>query len=283
MGIRIYKPTSPGRRNGSVNDFAELTTNEPEKSLCKRIGKHSGRNHYGVTTARFRGGGTRKIYRVIDFRRDKDDVPARVATVEYDPNRNCFISLLHYADGEKRYILAPLGIKVGDRVESGDSCEPKIGNAMPLTSIPAGLDIHNIEMTAGQGGKLVRGAGGAAKIVAKEGDWVTVVLPSGEMRMVRKECRATIGQLSNPDHQNIKLGKAGRKRHMGRRPHVRGKAMNPVAHPMGGGEGRSNGGRHPCSPTGVLAKGGKTRNPRNPNNKRIIRRRKSKRQGQLVL
>jgi len=283
MGIRVYKPTSAGRRNGSVNDYAELTTTVPEKSLCKRIKKTGGRNHHGVTTSRFRGGGTRRIYRVIDFKRNKDGVPAKVATVEYDPNRNCFISLLHYADGEKRYILAPLGIKVGDRVESGLVCEPRLANAMPLEAIPAGMEIHNIEMTAGQGGKLVRGAGNAAKIAAKEGDWVTIMLPSGEMRMVRKECRATIGQLSNPDHQNIKIGKAGRKRHMGRRPHVRGKAMNPVAHPMGGGEGRANGGRDPCSPTGVLAKGGKTRNPRNPSNKRIIRRRKNKRQGQLVL
>jgi len=283
MGIRVYKPTSAGRRNSSVNDYAELTRPRPEKSLCRRIKKTSGRNHHGVITSRFRGGGARKIYRIIDFKRNKDGVPAKVATIEYDPNRNCFISLLHYADGEKRYILAPLGIKVGDRVESGGSCEPRIGNAMPLEVVPAGMEIHNIEMTAGQGGKLVRGAGAAARIVAKEGDWVTIVLPSGEMRMVRKECRATIGQLSNPDHQNIKLGKAGRKRHMGRRPHVRGKAMNPVAHPMGGGEGRANGGRDPCSPTGVLAKGGKTRNPRNPSNKRIIRRRKNKRQGQLVL
>ena len=283
MGIRVYKPTSPGRRNSSVNDYAELTTNRPEKSLCKRLKKTGGRNRYGVTTARFRGGGARKIYRVIDFKRNRDNVPAKVATVEYDPNRNCFISLLHYADGEKRYILAPLGIKVGDRVESGASCEPKIGNAMPLEAVPAGIEIHNIEMTAGQGGKLVRGAGNAAKIVAKEGNWVTIILPSGEMLMVRKECRATIGRLSNPDHQNIKLGKAGRKRHTGRRPHVRGTAMNPVAHPMGGGEGRSKGGRHPCSPTGVLAKGGKTRNPRNISNKKIIRRRKNKRQGQLVL
>ena len=283
MGIRVYKPTSAGRRNSSVNDYAELTTTKPEKSLCRRIKKNGGRNHHGVTTARFRGGGARKIYRVIDFKRDKDGVPAKVATIEYDPNRNCFISLLHYVDGEKRYILAPLGIKVGDRVESGASCEPKVGNAMPLAAIPAGLEIHNIEMTAGQGAKLVRGAGSAAKIVAKEGNWVTIVLPSGEMRMVRQECRATIGRLSNPDHQNVKLGKAGRKRHMGRRPHVRGVAMNPVAHPMGGGEGRRAGGRHPCSPTGVLAKGGKTRNPRNPSNKRIIRRRKNKRQGQLVL
>ncbi|UCG56194.1 MAG: 50S ribosomal protein L2 [Phycisphaerales bacterium] len=283
MGIRIYKPTSAGRRNSSVNDYAELTTDKPEKSLCKRIKKNGGRNHHGVTTTRFRGGGARKIYRMIDFKRNKDGVPAKVATVEYDPNRNCFISLLHYADGEKRYILTPLGIKVGDLVESGQSCEPKVGNAMPLAAIPASLEVHSIEMTAGQGGKLVRGAGNAARIVAKEGNWVTVVLPSGEMRMIRRECRATIGRLSNPDHQNVRIGKAGRKRHMGRRPHVRGKAMNPVAHPMGGGEGRSNGGRHPCSPTGVLAKGGKTRNPRKTSNNKIIRRRKNKRQGQLVL
>ncbi len=275
MGIRVYKPTSAGRRNSSVNDYAELTTSRPEKSLCKRIRKNGGRNHSGKTTVRFRGGGARKIYRVIDFKRNKDGVSAEVATIEYDPNRNCFISLLHYNDGEKRYILAPLGIKVGENVESGESCEPKIGNAMPLSAIPAGLVIHNIEMRAGQGGKLVRGAGNAARIVAKEGNWITIVLPSGEMRMVRKECRATIGQVSNPDHQNVRIGKAGRKRHMGRRPHVRGKAMNPVAHPMGGGEGRANGGRHPCSPTGVLAKGGKTRNPRNTSNNRIIRRRKS--------
>jgi len=275
MGIRVYKPTSAGRRNSSVNDYAELTTNRPEKSLCKRIKKNGGRNHSGKTTIRFRGGGARKIYRIIDFKRNKDGIPAKVATIEYDPNRNCFISLLNYDDGEKRYILAPWGIKVGDQVESGESCEPKIGNTMPLSAIPAGLEIHNIEMRAGQGGKLVRGAGNAARIVAKEGNWITIVLPSGEMRMIRKECRATIGQVSNPDHQNVRIGKAGRKRHMGRRPHVRGKAMNPVAHPMGGGEGRANGGRHPCSPTGVLAKGGKTRNPRNTSNNRIIRRRKS--------
>lgn len=283
MGIRIYRPTSAGRRNSSVNDYAELTTTRPEKSLCVRIKKHGGRNHSGMTTVRFRGGGARKIYRVIDFKRDKDGVPAKVATIEYDPNRNCFISLLHYADGEKRYMLAPHGVKVGEIVESGVSCEPKVGNAMPVGAIPAGLEIHNVELHPGQGGKLVRGAGNSAKIAAKEGDWVTIILPSGEMRMVRKECRATIGQLSNPDDQNVRIGKAGRKRHMGRRPHVRGKAMNPVAHPMGGGEGRANGGRHPCSPTGVLAKGGKTRNPRKPSNKRIIRRRKTKRQKQLAL
>ena len=283
MGIRIYRPTSAGRRNSSVNDYAELTVSSPEKSLCKRIKKTGGRNHSGMTTSRFRGGGARKIYRVIDFKRNKDGVAAKVATVEYDPNRNCFISLLNYVDGEKRYILAPMGIQVGDTVESGIKCEPNKGNTMPLEAIPAGVDIHNIEMTAGQGGKLVRGAGSAAKIAAKEGDWVSIVLPSGEMRMIRKECRATVGRLSNPDAQNVRIGKAGRKRHMGRRPHVRGKAMNPVAHPMGGGEGRSNGGRHPCSPTGKLAKGGKTRNPRNVSNKRIIRRRKNTRQGQLVL
>ncbi|MBN2136994.1 MAG: 50S ribosomal protein L2 [Sedimentisphaerales bacterium] len=281
MGIRVYKPTSAGRRNSSVNDYAELTAGKPEKSLCKRIKKTGGRNHHGVTTSRFRGGGARRIYRIIDFKRCKDGVPGTIATVEYDPNRDCFISLVNYADGEKRYILAPFGIQVGDRIESGPVCEPKTGNAMPMSAIPAGLEVHNIEMTAGQGGKLVRGAGNVARIVAKEGDWVTIILPSGEMRMVRKECRATIGRVSNPDHQNVRIGKAGRKRHMGRKPHVRGKAMNPVDHPMGGGEGRANGGRHPCSPTGKLAKGGKTRNPRSTSNNRIIRRRKSKRAKRL--
>jgi large subunit ribosomal protein L2 len=284
MAIRLYKPTSAGRRNGSVIDYkAELTATAPEKSLCKRIKKHSGRNHHGKTTVRFRGGGARSIYRMIDFKRNKDGIPARVASIEYDPNRSCFISLLHYTDGEKRYILAPNGIKVGEVIESGVGVEPKVGNAMPLGNMPVGVEVHNIEMTAGQGGRLVRSAGGTARLMAKEGDWATIILPSGEMRMVRKECRATIGQLGNIDFQHVKIGKAGRKRHMGRRGHVRGKAMNPVAHPMGGGEGRSNGGRHPCSPTGVLAKGGKTRNPRNTSNKRIIRRRKNKRSGQLVL
>jgi large subunit ribosomal protein L2 len=275
MGIRIYKPTSAGRRNSSVNDYAELTGNKPEKTLCTRIKKSGGRNHFGITTVRFRGGGARKIYRIIDFKRDKDGISAKVASIEYDPNRNCYISLLHYTDGEKRYILSPEGIKAGDFVESGSSCEPKLGNSMPLSAIPAGLEIHNVELSAGQGGKLVKSAGSAARVMAKEGEWVTIILPSGEMRMVNKQCRATIGRLSNADFQNIRIGKAGRQRHLGVRPHVRGKAQNPVSHPMGGGEGRANGGRHPCSPTGVLAKGGKTRNPRNPNNKRIIRRRKS--------
>lgn len=284
MAIKIYKPTSPGRRNASVIDYRkELTTARPEKTLCKRIKKSGGRNHHGKTTCRFRGGGARKIYRLVDFKRNKDDVAATVKTIEYDPNRNCFISLVEYADGEKRYILAPLGVKPGEVIFSGQSVEPKVGNCMPMGSIPVGVEIHNIEMTAGQGGKLVRSAGGTARLMAKEGDWVTVILPSGEMRLIRKECRATIGTLSNPDYQNVKIGKAGRKRHMGRRPHVRGKAMNPVAHPMGGGEGRANGGRHPCSPTGVPAKGGKTRKKSNPNNKWIIRRRKNKTGGQLVL
>jgi large subunit ribosomal protein L2 len=282
MGIRIYKPTSNGRRNASVNDYAELTAEHPQKSLCVRIKKAGGKNNHGVTTCRFRGGGARRIYRIIDFKRNKD-IPAVVETVEYDPNRNCFISLVKYEDGEKRYILSPQGLLVGHKIESGPVVEPKVGNAMPLSGIPVGVEIHNIEMTAGQGGKLVRGAGLSARLMAREGSWATVILPSGEMRMLRVECRATIGTLSNPDYQNIKIGKAGRWRHQGWRPHVRGKAMNPIAHPMGGGEGRSNGGRHPCSPTGVLAKGGKTRNPRKTSNKKIIRRRKSNRGLQLVL
>jgi large subunit ribosomal protein L2 len=283
MGIRIYRPTSNGRRNASVNDYAELTTDNRQKSLCKRIKKAGGKNNSGKTTVRFRGGGAKRIYRIIDFKRNKDTSPALVETVEYDPNRNCFISLVSYQDGEKRYILAPQGLTVGQKIESGAVVEPKVGNAMPLGAIPVGVEIHNIEMTPGQGGKLVRGAGLSARLMAKEGDWATVILPSGETRMIRVECRATIGGLSNPDYQNIKIGKAGRMRHMGIRPHVRGKAMNPVAHPMGGGEGRANGGRHPCSPRGVLAKGGKTRNPRKNSNKRIIRRRKTGRGQQLVL
>jgi large subunit ribosomal protein L2 len=283
MGIRIYRPTSNGRRNQSVNDYAELTTASPTKSLCVRITKAGGKNNHGVTTCRFRGGGARKLYRVIDFKRNKDNMSATVETVEYDPNRNCFISLVSYEDGEKRYILAPQGLAVGQKIQSGKDVEPKVGNAMPLSVIPVGVEIHNVEMTAGQGGKLVRGAGLAARLMAREGEWATVVLPSGEMRMLRVECRATIGTLSNPDYQNIKIGKAGRWRHTGRRPHVRGKAQNPVAHPMGGGEGRANGGRHPCSPTGVLAKGGKTRNPRKVSGRKIVRRRKTNRGEQLVL
>ena len=284
MAIRVYKPTSNGRRNMSVIDYRSvLTTDKPEKTLCKRIKKNGGRNHHGKVTVRFRGGGARRIYRTIDFKRTKDDMVATVKTIEYDPNRNCFISLVEYVDGEKRYILCPEGIKVGAEVESGQSVEPRPGNTMPLSAIPVGVEVHNIEMNAGQGGKLVRSAGGVARLMAKEGDWATIILPSGEMRMLRKECRATVGQLSNGDYKNVKIGKAGRKRHMGRKPHVRGKAMNPVAHPMGGGEGRANGGRHPCSPTGVPAKGGKTRSPNKTSGKRIIRRRKTNRGIQTVL
>ena len=283
MGVRVYKPTTPGRRNASVNDYAEITRSRPEKTLVKRIKKHGGRNHSGKTTVRFRGGGARRMYRMIDFKRRKDGVEAIVASIEYDPNRTCHIALLEYADGEKRYILAPTGLKVGEKIESGETVEPKVGNCLPLKSIPAGLSVHNIELNPGQGGKLVRSAGAAAQLAAKDGNWAHLVMPSGEMRMVPATCRATVGQIGNSEHQNIRIGKAGRKRHMGRRPHVRGKAMNPVAHPMGGGEGRANGGRHPCSPTGVLAKGGKTRHSRKNSSKHIIRRRKSRRGLQLTL
>lgn len=283
MGIRIYKPTSPGRRNSSVNDNFEVTRTRPEKTLVKRIKKSGGRNHSGKVTVRFRGGGARRLYRVIDFKRDKDSMAARVEAIEYDPNRTCHIALLQYEDGEKRYILAPAGLQVGESLESGARVEPKIGNCMPLSAIPAGMDVHNIEMNPGQGGKIVRSAGSSARLAAKEGIWAHLILPSGEMRMVPLACRATIGQIGNADHQHVRMGKAGRNRHMGRKSHVRGKAQNPVAHPLGGGEGRANGGRHPCSPTGVPAKGGKTRNPRKASNKRIIRRRKNGRGLQLVL
>jgi large subunit ribosomal protein L2 len=223
------------------------------------------------------------MYRIIDFRRNLDNVPAKVLEIQYDPNRSCHIGLVEYQTGEKRYILAPLGLKAGDTIESGVKVEPQVGNCMPLASIPIGMDIHNIEMNPGQGGKLVRTAGGAARLMAREGNWAVLQLPSGEMRQVRVECRATIGQLGNLDHQNVRLGKAGRSRYMGWRPHVRGKAMNPVAHPLGGGEGRSNGGRHPCSPWGKLAKGGRTRSPRARSNRRILRRRITKSFGEAKL
>ena len=279
MGVRIYKPTSPGRRNSSVNDYADITRRGREKSLSRRIKKTGGRNHSGKTTARFRGGGARRIYRIIDFKRNKDAIKGKVIEIEYDPNRTCHIALIEYEDGEKRYILAPVGLKVGNTIESGQRVEPKVGNCMPLAAIPVGLEIHNIEMNPGQGGRIVRSAGSVARLSAKEGKWAHIILPSGEARMIPIVCRATIGQVGNPDHQHVQIGKAGRMRHRGKRPHVRGKAMNPVSHPMGGGEGRANGGRHPCSPTGVLAKGGKTRNPRKGSSKWIIRRRKSKRYG----
>lgn len=283
MAIIKYKPTSPGRRNSTVNDFAELSDKRrrPEKSLCERLQKHAGRNHHGRITARHRGGGARRIYRRVDFRRRKDGMTATVSAVEYDPNRSCHIALIEYSDGEKRYMLAPVGLKAGDVVESGPNAEPKVGNAMPLKSIPPGMDVHNIELNSGQGGKLVRAAGTSARLLSRSDDWAIIVLPSGEMREVRAECRATIGQVGNVEHQNINWGKAGRMRHRGRRPHVRGTAKNPVAHPLGGGEGRSGGGRHPCSPQGLLAKGGRTRSKARVSNRRILRRRKSKRYGQL--
>jgi len=268
-----------------VNDFSELTDKrrKPTKSLLEPIKKTGGRNHHGKITSWWRGGGHKRMYRVIDFKRRKDDIRATVVAVEYDPNRSCHIALIEYADGVKNYILAPSGLKAGDWVESGQKVEPKVGNAMPLKSIPVGMDVHNVEMTAGQGGKLVRAAGGSARLVAREGDWATLLLPSGEMRQVRVECRATLGQLGNVDHQNVRIGKAGRKRHLGRRPHNRGTSMNPIAHPLGGGEGRSGGGRHPCSPWGKLAKGGRTRARRKNSNKRILRRRRSVRYGQVSL
>ena len=275
MPIKFYKPTSAGRRNASVLDYRSMVTKaEPEKSLLKKKIRANGRNHHGVITAKHRGGGNKKMYRIIDFKRRKDGMNATVEAIEYDPNRSTFIALIKYEDGEKAYILAPNGLKVGQTIRSGIDAAPEIGNCLPLANIPAGLEVHNIEMNAGQGGKLVRSAGGVARLGAKEGEWVVVILPSGEMRRVRSACRATIGQLSNLDWINVTVGKAGRSRHMGIRPHTRAKAMNPIDHPMGGGEGRANGGRHPCSKTGVLAKGGKTRSPRKASEKLILRRRK---------
>ncbi len=276
MGIKTYKPTSPGRRDGSVLDYKELTTTKPEKSLLRPLKKTGGRNNRGRITSRRRGGGNKRRYRVIDFKRDKVGIPARVATIEYDPNRSCFISLLHYVDGEKRYILSPLGLEVGTMIQSGPDAEPTVGNAMKLKDIPIGLQIHNIELKIGRGGQICRTAGGAAQLMAREGQYAVVLMPSGELRRIHIECMATIGRVGNTDHQNVKLGKAGRNRHRGRRPKVRGTAMNPVDHPMGGGEGRTAGGRHPCSPTGVLAKGGRTRSRSNPTDKFIIRRRKKR-------
>jgi len=283
MPVKQYRPTTAGRRFASVNAYAEVTSRTPEKTLLEPLKKTGGRNHHGVTTTRFRGGGNKQMYRKIDFRRNKDGVPAKVASIEYDPNRSSFIALLHYADGEKRYIIAPLGLTVGAKVESGESVEPDIGNCMPLQAVPIGYEIHNIEVLPGQGGKMVRAAGGAARLVGREGEYAHIQLPSGEIRMVHAKCRATIGQIGNLDHQNIKLGKAGRTRHLGRRGHIRGICQNPVSHPLGGGEGRSKSGKHPCSPTGVLAKGGKTRKRGKVTNKLIMRRRRSVRYGQLVL
>jgi large subunit ribosomal protein L2 len=274
MGIKTYRPTSPGRRGGSVLDYSEITKTTPEKSLLRPVRKTGGRNNHGHLTRRHRGGGNKRMYRIIDFKRDKDGIPARVASIEYDPNRSANIALLHYADGEKRYIVAPLGLGVGTTITSGPGSEPLVGNTLPLSDIPVGLEIHNIEMAPGRGGQLVRSAGSKAQLTAREGDYAIISLASGELRKVHVRCRATIGRIGNTDHQNVSLGKAGRKRHMGHRPQVRGTAQNPVDHPMGGGEGRTAGGRHPCSPSGVLAKGGKTRRKNNPTSKFILRRRK---------
>jgi large subunit ribosomal protein L2 len=275
MPIKFYNPTSAGRRAGSVIDYKlALTKFEPEKSLTVGKRRANGRNHHGVITAKHRGGGNKRLYRIIDFKRQKDGAAATVLAIEYDPNRSCHIALIQYPDGEKSYILGPNGLKVGQTVVSGPDSPPDLGNCLPLANIPGGLEIHNIEMNPGQGGKLVRSAGGVARLSAKEGEWSVIILPSGEMRRVKSKCRATIGQLGNLDWINVSIGKAGRSRHMGIRPHTRAKAMNPIDHPLGGGEGRSNGGRHPVSKTGVPAKGGITRSPRKNSEKLILRRRK---------
>jgi large subunit ribosomal protein L2 len=284
MGIRKYNPTSPGRRGASVSDFAELTPGaKPEKSLLRPLKKKGGRNNQGVITVRHRGGGHKRQYRVIDFRRDKDGVQAKVNSIQYDPNRSARIALLYYVDGDKRYIIAPDGLKQGATVESGPEAPPTVGNCLPLGRIPLGTTIHNIEMRPGKGAAMCRSAGSSATLVARDADWAQITLPSGEIRRIPSKCRATIGKVGNSDHMNVVLGKAGRKRWLGRRPHVRGTAMNPIDHPHGGGEGRTKGGRHPVSPTGKSAKGGATRKRRKPSNNAIVRRRKSRRYGQLRL
>jgi large subunit ribosomal protein L2 len=262
MPLISRKPTSAGRRFQTVADFAEITRSAPEKSLVKPLKKTGGRNSYGRVTTRYRGGGHKRRYRVIDFKRNKLEVPAKVASIEYDPNRTVRIALLHYLDGEKRYILAPQDLQVGDMVVSSAEADIKPGNSLPLRNIPTGSLVHNVEMKPGKGGQLARTAGAAIQLMAKEGNNAHIKLPSGEVRMVSLDCRATIGQLGNVEQENMSLGKAGRRRWQGRRPHVRGVAMNPVDHPMGGGEGKSSGGRHPVTPWGVPTKGYKTRKPK---------------------
>ncbi len=274
MGVRAYKATSPGRRFATVSDFAEITKSTPEKSLLTPLPKTGGRNNYGHRTMRHIGGGNKRMYRRIDFRRNKDGVLAKVESIEYDPNRSPRIALLRYADGEKRYILSPVGLKVGDELASGDQAEPKTGNCLPLQRIPLGSLVHNVEMNIGRGGQIARSAGTSAQLMARDGQYAHLLMPSGEVRMVHVRCRATLGQLGNIDHANIVYGKAGRRRWLGIRPTNRGTAQNPVSHPMGGGEGRSGGGRHPCSKWGVLAKGGKTRRRRKPSSRFILRGRK---------
>jgi large subunit ribosomal protein L2 len=275
MPVKVYKPTSPGRRNMSVSDFAEITRGTSERSLTKGLLKKSGgRNSNGRITSYHRGGGHRRRYRQIDFRRNKVDVPAKVAAIEYDPNRSANIALLHYADGEKRYILSPGGLKVGDTVVSSASAEIHPGNAMPLSRIPLGTQVHAIEMKPGKGAQLVRSAGTSAQLMARESNMATLRLPSGETRMIHIDCLATVGEVGNAEHENQRIGKAGRSRWLGKRSNVRGVAMNPVDHPMGGGEGRSSGGRHPCTPWGKPTKGAKTRN--NKSSDRYIVKRRGK-------
>jgi len=276
MPVRVYKPTSPGRRNYSVSDFDELTRGKPERSLVGgRANKSGGRNVHGRITSFQRGGGHKRRHRKIDFRREKVDIPAKVAAIEYDPNRSANIALLHYVDGEKRYILAPNGVKVGEMLQSGANAEMKPGNAMPIANIPLGTQLHAVELKQGKGAQMARSAGTSAQLMAREGKLATLRLPSGEMRMVRVECMATIGQVGNWEHENQRIGKAGRSRWKGQRPNVRGVAMNPVDHPMGGGEGRSSGGRHPCTPWGKPTKGRKTRK-NSSSDKYIVKRRGKK-------
>ena len=274
MGLKSYKPRTPGLRFRISQTFGELTTDRPETRLTEAKRKRAGRNNAGRITMRHQGGGARRRYRIVDFRRDKAGIPARVASIEYDPNRSANLALLNYVDGEKRYIIAPTGLTVGALLMSGPDAEPNVGNALPLARIPLGLTVHNIELVPGAGARLVRSAGNGAQLMAREGAFASLRMPSGEIRQVRSACQATIGQVGNADWNGIKLGKAGRKRWLGIRPTVRGVAMNPVDHPMGGGEGRTSGGGHPRSPWGQLAKGGKTRNPRKTSARLIVKRRK---------
>jgi large subunit ribosomal protein L2 len=276
MPVKKYKPTSPARRGMTVLVDRETSDKAPEKSLLKPLKRSGGRNVYGRITARHRGGGHRRRYRIIDFRRHKLGVPAKVAAIEYDPNRSSRIALLNYLDGEKRYILAPLGLKVGEFVVSDDVADVHPGNCMPLKNVPLGTQVHNVELRPGKGGQIVRSAGSSAQVMAKEGKYVQLRLPSGEVRMFLNTCRATVGQVGNLDHENVNLGKAGRSRWLGRRPKVRGVAMNPVDHPMGGGEGKSSGGRHPCSPWGMPAKGYRTRKKSKPSDAFVVRNRHKK-------
>jgi large subunit ribosomal protein L2 len=276
MGIKNFNPTSPSRRQMTALTNEDVTRTPPEKRLLQFIGSSGGRNNQGRISVRFRGGGHKRMYRRVDFKRDKHGVPARVATIEYDPYRSARVALLHYADGEKRYILAPVGLRVGDRVQSGPDAEVRVGNALPLTSLPTGAIVHNIELRPGKGGQLVRSAGGSAQVMGQEGDYIQVRLKSGEMRKILGSCLATVGQVGNPDHENVTIGKAGRSRWLGQRPHVRGVVMNPVDHPHGGGEGKSGAGNpHPVSPWGQKAKGYKTRRTKRTG-KFIIARRKKK-------